>query len=230
MNANVSRGLIVALLAASPAAAGEPAVVELYTSQGCAACPPADALLAELAEREDVIALGLHVDYWDHLGWTDGFALAPNVTRQRRHAARLGEAMVFTPQMVIGGARSLVGSRREEVMQALARESAQDYPARVALSGDARSLKIVVEGPAEREGRVLLASWSGPERVEVAAGENEGRALTYANVVRLWTELGEWRGGRAEFEAPAPMDAAGAAALVEDPETGRILGAARWTP
>lgn len=215
---------------AAGASAGSPAVVELYTSQGCASCPPADALLAELSERADVIALGLHVDYWDHLGWADAFALPENVARQRRHADRLGEDMLFTPQMVVGGVRSLVGSRRSEVLAALEAEAARRYPVEVTLEGEAKKLRVAVQGPGDLNGRVLLASWTGPEEITVGAGENGGRSIAYANVLRLWAELGVWTGERAEFEAMAPMDAAGVAVLVEDPQTGRILGAARWSP
>jgi len=108
----------VTLTPAGQANADGPVVVELFTSQGCSSCPPADKILGELAKRDDVIALSLHVDYWDYLGWKDDFASPAHTARQQGYATALGERMMFTPQMIIGGTDSVVGSRAMELISA----------------------------------------------------------------------------------------------------------------
>src|ERR1700736_1842766 len=109
----LSLGLAVVV---TPAAAGErPIVVELFTSQGCSSCPPADALLAELAQRPDVIALGFHIDYWDDLGWKDPLSSPAATARQRDYARQFGRRQVYTPQLVVDGAEEAVGSDRAAV-------------------------------------------------------------------------------------------------------------------
>src|SRR5437868_14761375 len=125
--------LVSALLAAAPAVAGEttrPIVVELFTSQGCSSCPPADALLGELARRDDVLPLAFHVDYWDRLGWKDPFSSAAATARQRTYARQLDAANVYTPQMVVDGRIDVVGSYRDQVLRAIdrARQDAATVP------------------------------------------------------------------------------------------------------
>ena len=118
----IAAGLCIGLIVAnSPteAAEGRPAVVELFTSQGCSSCPPADQLLAELAQRGDLIALGFHIDYWDGLGWKDPLSTSEGTARQRSYARLLSSGQIYTPQMIIEGTHEIVGSRREEVLAAL---------------------------------------------------------------------------------------------------------------
>src|SRR5215470_7773141 len=118
----IAVGLCIGLIEAnSPTDAAEvrPAVVELFTSQGCSSCPPADQLLAELAQRSDIIALGFHIDYWDGLGWKDPLSTPEGTARQQTYARLLGSGQVYTPQLIVEGTREMVGSRREEVLAAL---------------------------------------------------------------------------------------------------------------
>ena len=128
---------------AGVAAAGEAVVVELFTSQGCSSCPPADRILGELAERDDVIALALHVDYWDYLGWKDEFASPQYTKRQRAYARAAGERTIYTPQMVIGGQDHVIGSRPMKVSQAIQKHIAKAQPVRVQLKRNGDTLTIV---------------------------------------------------------------------------------------
>lgn len=221
-------------LAARPAAADPgPVVVELFTSQGCSSCPPADRLLGEIKGRDGVIALSLHVDYWDYIGWEDPFGLARHTARQRAYKRRLKLDYVYTPQIVVDGRYQAVGSRRAAVEAAIA--EAADDPVRVRprLETAGRAARLVVPAGAapERPATVWLALYDGRHDTRVRAGENAGTALVNHNVVRRWQKLGTWRGDRLEI----PLDLAGAradgrdgcAVLVQAAGTGAILGAAR---
>jgi hypothetical protein len=202
-------------------------VVELYTSQGCSACPPADALLGELAQREDVIALALHVDYWDYLGWRDVFGSAANTRRQRAYVSALGGRTVFTPQIVIDGAHTVVGSRRADVLDEVALARTTPHHATVSLERDQDGMAIRVAGaPIDGAARVLFFVVEPPLTVTPARGENRGRTLVYHNAVRFWMTLGVWTGGEQVWRAPAPEDARAVAVLVQR-GNGEILGAAQ---
>ncbi len=220
----------VALGLAGSASAQDPVLVELFTSQGCSACPPADALLAELATRDDVIALALHVDYWNYLGWQDIFSTPANTRRQRAHIEALGGRVVFTPDIVVNGAASMIGSRRAEVLAAI--EQAKATPAALAVEvrheGSAMVADITPRGETETPARVLYFVYETPVTVEVTRGENAGRRLTYHNAVRSWSSLGDWSGEAQRFEAPVPQDALGVAVVVERISDGRVLGAGRY--
>lgn len=213
---------------ATPAAA--PVVVELYTSQGCSSCPPADAYLGRIAKRDDVIALSLHVDYWDYLGWRDVFSSPAHTRRQRDYAAVMRERMVYTPQIVVQGREAMVGSHESKVEEAIGRHLKQPNAATIDLSiqGD----RIVADvAPADSagmaRGRVLMAWFSHAEKISIKRGENRGRDIVYHNVVRGWSDLGAWRGDRVALTAPKPMGADGIAVLVQDADGGPILGAAK---
>ncbi|TYO90782.1 DUF1223 domain-containing protein [Oceanicella actignis] len=216
---------------AAPLRAQTPVVVELFTSQGCASCPPADALLAELAERPDVIALSLHVDYWDYLGWRDQFARPEHTLRQKAYRDVAGARSLFTPQMVVQGRAQLVGSRRDKVLAAIEAESARPPAAQVTLRATDGALEIVVApgvGGVERACVIWAAAYDTPPPVAIAAGENAGRVALYRNVVRSWMRVGAWDGaGPRVFRAPMPMGAQGVAVLVQEGEAGPILGAAK---
>ena len=227
---------IWAALAASVAAqdAGNrsgPVVVELFTSQGCSSCPPADALLRELAARDDVLPLALHVDYWDYIGWADSFALHAHTERQRGYARAAGRDMVFTPQMIVMGQQSLVGARSMKLAELILRHM-QSLPVislTVVDEGagpgvELRALGAPVAGPLD----VLLVRYAPLRRVEITRGENAGRTLDYANVVEGWERLGQWDGVTAlRLELEAPMDDLRAAVLVQRAGYGPILAAAR---
>jgi hypothetical protein len=210
--------------AAEPA----PVVVELFTSQGCSSCPPADRLLGELAGHDDVLPLSFHVTYWDRLGWPDTFGLEDSTRRQELYADWLGQRRVYTPQMVIGGRIDVVGSARGRVLEAieLLKAHAPSGPA-LAVAGDRLAL-----GEGDRiDAAIWLIAFDDHHDVVVERGENRGRTLRYHRVVRELSRLGYWHGGAAEIDLPlAALGAAGrdgAAVLVQRLSDGTILAATR---
>lgn len=229
--------LAFALGLGQSALAGPKAVVELFTSQGCSSCPPADAFLAELAEREDVVALSLHVDYWDYLGWKDSFGRLEHTERQYAYAKVRGDGKVFTPQMVVNGQEGLVGSNREALEEALTHA---DLPLDVSISRNGGALDIVVDPGEEAlayhlpDVTVRLIVFDPAATVAIARGENAGKTATYRNVVRSMRPIGMWKGERLEISLPADEmllhEDYGCAVLVQEDRRdgpGRILGAAR---
>ncbi|WP_299628281.1 thioredoxin family protein [uncultured Tateyamaria sp.] len=192
--------LIPYLLAAlscigAPAMAQSPVVVELFTSQGCSSCPPADKLMHELAKRDDVIALALHVDYWDYIGWKDEFADPKHAERQRGYAVEAGRRSVYTPQMIINGVTDIVGARPMELSKAIAEHAANPAPvalevvragSRVTISADA----VSAEGPF----LVHMLRYQSERTARITRGENAGHTLSYANVTEDWKILAEWDG------------------------------------
>lgn len=217
--------LAAALLAAPVAEAAErPVVVELFTSQGCSSCPPADAYLSDLAGRRDVLPLAFHVTYWNRLGWRDPYSLTAATARQETYAGRLGET-AFTPQMVIDGRSSVIGSRRSEAGAAIAQAKAQaGTSVPVSLSRGGAGLSIAV-GPGAGAGRVLLVGFDRRRTTPVGRGENSGRTLTESNIVRSIREVATWRGAPLSLGEGVP--AGEDAAVIVQTDDGRILGAAR---
>lgn len=209
-----------------------PVVVELFTSQGCNSCPPADAFLGELAKRPDVIALGLHVDYWDYIGWRDPYAQRAHTERQRGYVRALNLRYAYTPQMVIDGVAQGVGSDRGAINRliASAKKSKSAGPA-VTLSGAGTQRTLAVSGVAgANPATVWLVAFDSAHRTAVDAGENKGERLANYNVVRAWQRLGEWTGVATEIpvdlnQIPTACD--GAAILVQSDETGPIVAALR---
>lgn len=221
--------LAIALLAA-PAAADEsrPVVVELFTSQGCSACPPADALLRELADEPDIIALGLHVDYWDYLGWRDIFAMPAATARQQAYADAFGERMVYTPQVVVNGREGIVGSRRSEILGAIEIARTQPMPAHLAIAAEAGGLLVRI-APADEtvpSATVSYLTHQPPQSVAIGRGENGGATFIYANPVTGIMRLGPWSGEAAEWRLPMPSHEGRIVVLVQDTETLAVLGAA----
>ncbi len=205
-----------------------PVVVELFTSQGCYSCPPADDLLGELIAREDVLALAFHVTYWDRLGWPDTLGLEAGTARQEAYARSLGTGRMYTPQMVVQGRIDVVGSQRARVMQALE------------IGAEASRLELGLDGarvdiPAgEATDAVLwLAAYDDVHEVPIDRGENAGKTLTYHHAVRELTELGRYDGSAMSAELPLARLAAesrdGAAVLLQRASDGAIVGAARVT-
>lgn len=197
----LAAGLAVAAGPAGAAGPGpRPVVVELFTSQGCSSCPPADAFLGELAKRSDVVALAFHVDYWDYIGWKDPFGDPLHTARQRAYAARLRQRTIYTPQMVVDGVAHVVGSRRGEVEATIRRRLELGRAERVSIPVEfgRRSdgpVTIVVpaaatEGPAD----LLLAAIDREHTTEIRRGENSGRVLADFNVVRSIARIGRWDG------------------------------------
>ena len=220
---------VLALVAMPAAAAEAPVVAELFTSQSCSSCPPADMLLAELRRtRPGLLLLDFHVDYWNRLGWADPYASAAATERQRRHAAALGSD-VYTPQLVVDGTRQVVGSDRAAVDAALAdaptRQAAQP-PVALRLGRAGTMLEFGV-GAGRGHGELVLVGFDDTHTTRVGGGENGGRTLTEVNVVRSVQELGTWDGAALQLQVPVP--AGQRAALLLEDATGRILGAAVLT-
>jgi hypothetical protein len=214
-------------LAVAPAGAGErPVVVELFTSEGCSSCPPADALLAELASRPDVLALSFHVDYWDRLGWKDPFSSREATERQNRYAALLDLATVYTPQVVVDGKWQAVGSDRADVERALdrARRDRRDVPVTLALDHGQAQVKL---GPGSNGAvAILLIGFDRRHLTAVKRGENSGRTLAHVDVVRGIEEIARSSG---EIAVPIPWPCDRIAAVVQAVD-GRILGVAVGDP
>jgi hypothetical protein len=215
---------------ATPIAATADAVlVELYTSQGCSSCPPADEVLGQLAKRDDVIALSLHVDYWDYLGWKDEFASPAFTARQQGFARAARSTMVYTPQMVVGGVDSVVGTRTMELMDHVARHQAT--PDLVVLRLSKSGGEIVLEGTAERAADgakvVQLVRYTPSQAVAIKRGENAGKTVTYHNVVTSWTVIGTWKGTE-PLTMRAPLDGdSPAVVVIQDGASGPVLAVAR---
>ena len=213
---------------AGMAQAEDVVVVELFTSQGCSSCPPADKILGELAERDDVIALAMHVDYWDYLGWKDEFGSPANTKRQRAYAQSMGERSIYTPQMVIGGVEHVVGSRGMKVAKAIKKHSERRMPVTVKLQRQGGTVTVVADGSGNLPNMVVqIATFTPSATVNVRRGENAGRTLTYHNVVRSLTPVGRWNGqGTYSASAPVPSNMP-VAVLIQARSGGAILGAAQ---
>jgi len=210
---------------AQPASTARPVVVELYTSQGCSSCPPADRLLGELAGLPNVVALAFHVDYWDSIGWRDRFSIPEAVQRQRGYVGTLGLSSAFTPQVVIDGRGSFVGSDRRRIVAALA-ETLDTIP----IAADVADGELIVTLP-ERKDRsgydVNLVSYLPEASTAVGRGENSGRTLTEFNIVRQFRRLGVWEGQQRVFRVPLasfPSDATRVAVLLQRSQQGPIAG------
>ncbi|OAN77115.1 hypothetical protein A8B78_14760 [Jannaschia sp. EhC01] len=215
---------------ATPALADDPVVVELFTSQGCSSCPPADALLGELAEREDVIALALHVDYWDYIGWADTFATDAFTQRQHAYGQAAGSTVVYTPQMVIGGVDHVIGNRAMDVADTIAAHRSTPNPVSVETASSQSGWQVraiwVGEGQAPQM-VVQVVTYSPEEHVDITRGENAGLSTAYHNVVRSWQVVSDWSGAQA-FEAEVrPTGELPHVVIVQTDGFGAILGAAR---
>ncbi len=215
--------VLMVLAAAASAAETRPVVVELFTSQGCSSCPPADALLGELAKRRDVVALGFHITYWDGAQWRDPFARRESTDRQTAYDKRLTGGQVYTPQMIVDGGEDVIGSDRAAVFAAIA--GARPIAlAPVAFAADRKSVEIGA-GAAPAGSNVLLARYALARATRVEGGENAGRSSTDFNAVTALATLGAWNGGAVSFPIQPPADGEGLAVLVQAPD-GRIYGAA----
>ena len=205
-------------------------MVELFTAQGCASCPAADGLMAELAARPDVLGLTLAVDYWDGLGWTDTLALPGHAARQRGYSEHSGRGYVFTPEMVVDGRLEADGTDRVAVIAALAKAERTERIG-VRIERGRAMLVVNVDGKLEAPpARLWLVRFDPSRTVTVDRGANAGQTLRYTNVVRAWRDLGAYRGEPLTLAlADADLKAGagdGLAVLVQaDDGTGAILGA-----
>lgn len=205
------------------AAQDRPVVVELFTSQGCSSCPPADALMHELAKDSDVIALSLHVDYWDYIGWKDSFASPEFTQRQKSYAHARSDKHVFTPQMIINGVTSVVGTRSGQVNAAVSAHKASVPVVELTRIDDMVRLKTPsVPGPYV----VSMVRYVPSVSVDIARGENAGRSITYTNVVTDWTVLGRWAAKRGKL-FDVGHDLENTVLLVQREGMGEIVAAVR---
>ncbi|WP_120501827.1 thioredoxin family protein [Roseovarius sp. EL26] len=227
---NLIASLIASLILTTPVTAqDQPIVVELFTSQGCSSCPPADAFLHKLAERDDVIALALHVDYWDYIGWKDVFANPDFTARQRKYARNGGRRMVYTPQMIINGQDHVVGNRPMDVTDLIDMHHEKTPSVNLTLSrdGDQIDISAATEVSFSDPLIVQLVRYNPDNKVDIKAGENAGRTISYANVVTDLSVIGEW-------DTQTPLDISQEAAgdqpvvvLVQNQRTGVIEAAAK---
>lgn len=208
-------------------------VVELYTSQGCNSCPPADALLGRLAQRKDVMALSFHVDYWDYLGWKDPFALRDSTMRQRSYARHFRRGYVYTPQMVIDGRAEVVGTRAGSVEAAIQAARKRGGALAIGFEKDANGAHVAVLPDAAKAepATVYMVLFDKSHTTDIKRGENGGKSLTYHHVVRAIRKVGRYDGKAVRVPLPI-VESAGheqrdaCAVLVQSEETGGILGAA----
>jgi len=236
----MAMGLVIAGASLARAAEdADPIVVELFTSQGCSSCPPADKFLGDLAKQPGILALSFHVDYWDYIGWKDPFASHQATLRQRKYAQAFDIAYVYTPQMIVQGSVQGVGSDRSDIESEIARLR-QKRPVHPSLAVERRgdgSLAVEVgAGEALKPATVWLVCYDRHHETEVPRGENAGATLTDYHVVRHFEAIGTWKGEVIELTVP-PDEVAeylgspnGAiAVLVQSAGTGPIL-AARMLP
>ena len=216
-------------LVATPALAADPAhptVIELFESQGCSDCPPANANLNAIADRPDLLALNFAVTYWDQLGWKDTFAAPAFTARQWDYAHAAGRGNVFTPQMIVNGRGVLVGSNRAEVEQAIHRYDRGNAGPTIARVGN----KVTIgSGTAKGAMTVWLVHYDPrTQNVPIRAGENGGKTLPHRDIVRGLQPLGSWTGAARAFDLPAaPNPAYRAAILVQQGKGGPIVAASR---
>lgn len=207
-----------------------PVVIELFTSQGCSSCPPADAIIADFATRPDVLPLALHVDYWDYLGWQDEFARPEFTARQKSYARALGKRTVYTPQVVVQGRATSVGANPMRLTDAV-RHELMGPEAPVTMSaerkGDKLRVTAIPRGALPEKMRLSMVRFVPRQRIEIERGENAGRVIDYVNIVTEWRPLAEWNGQgplTVNVETPGQNPIA---VILQSPGHGPILAASR---
>lgn len=220
--------LVAGSLGMAAEAAPRPAVIELFTSEGCSSCPPAEAYIGELAARADVLPLAFHVDYWDDLGWRDRFELRQAVPRQQTYQQVLHLRNTYTPQVILDGRADYVGSSRAEIGAAL-QQPREGVPVELSIEGGEIHVRLAASGMG-RGTEVLLVSYLRKAVTAVGHGENAGHTLEEYNIVRSLKSLGAWDGSNRELTArldALPRDATDVAVLIQVSTQGAIVGAAR---
>ncbi|MBR0871871.1 DUF1223 domain-containing protein [Bradyrhizobium tropiciagri] len=227
---------IVAII--RPAHADPRAVVELFTSQGCSSCPPADKIIGELAKDPNVIALSMPIDYWDYLGWKDTLADSRFSARQKAYSHMRGDRDVYTPQAVINGSMHVIGSDRSSIESAIRdtdrSTGVMSVPVTMTLTGKQINVSVAAaKAPTAARGEVWICSVSKAVPIQIQRGENRGREITYHNVVRNLLKVGDWNGSSGSWTVPLEnisRDGVDAAAVyVQDgnrDKPGAMLGAA----
>jgi hypothetical protein len=204
-------------------------VVELYTSQGCSSCPPADDFLAMLAMDPSIMPLALHVDYWDYIGWKDSFGSPKFTERQKKYALQAGSRSIYTPQMVVGGLDRIEGYKREETGELIRKHLSVAQDIGLSLDRHGNTLTIRANPLIADQGNttVQLVRYIPSETVNIERGENAGRSITYYNIVKSWQNLGEWSGAeplnlQADVEGDEPL-----VVIVQQQGPAYIVAAAR---
>jgi len=210
----------------APAMADRPVVLELFTSQGCSSCPPADALLTKLAQDPSLLALSFHINYWDYLGWKDPYASNDTTNRQHAYAAALGKNQVFTPQLVVDGALSAVGSNKGDVSDSI-KVAKNTVPSAVNVSfsraASSDDLLVDISGVQKKGADIWLVYFDRSSDTAVQAGENGGRRLVSTNAVTSIRHLGVLDKDKTQYKVAMPKE--GVAVIVQTAHQGRILGA-----
>jgi hypothetical protein len=197
---------IVAII--RPALAEPRAVVELFTSQGCSSCPPADKVIGDLAKDPSVIALSMPIDYWDYLGWKDTLADARFSARQQAYSRVRGDRGVYTPQVVVNGSVHLIGSDRAGIEEAIGdtrkADGVMSVPVSMVLAGKQITVSVSAsnKSPAAMHGEVWICSIAKEVSIAIGRGENRGREVTYHNVVRNLLKVGDWNGSAGNWTVP----------------------------
>jgi hypothetical protein len=232
-NAWLSSLIVVGVMCSLPGnASAEPArkVVELFTSQGCNSCPPADRLAAELARDPGNVLISLPVDYWDYLGWKDSFAKPAFTARQKAYARARGDMQVYTPQAVVDGVTHAVGSDNEAIDTAVS--APLEVPVSGTIAGDQLRVDVAGASGKPKDAQVWLVPILSAASVAIGRGENAGATVTYTNIARDLRKLGDWKGEARKFEVSTAdirkLDADGAAILLQASDgglPGPILGA-----
>ncbi|HEY5816982.1 MAG TPA: thioredoxin family protein [Mesorhizobium sp.] len=208
-------------------------VVELFTSQGCSSCPPADALFEAMAQRDDMVALSYHVTYWDYLGWRDTLGSKENTERQYSYMRTLGAGSVYTPQVVVNGQVHVNGANRAAIDDTID-ETPNGLPIGIKVKSAGDTIVIETEAakrPVEKA-HVVLVYFESPKQIDIGRGENNGRKMTYWNAVTGRQTAGMWHGKAERYELPASEISrkGGCAVLLQavakDGGPGPILGAA----
>jgi len=222
---------LAALVLAAPLSAPvraeppRPVVVELFTSQGCSSCPPADRLLGELSRtRQDVLALAFHVTYWNRLGWPDPYSLEASTDRQKHYAGLSDVGSIYTPQAVVDGTQDVVGSDGPKLRRAIAAAAAKADAIPLAVRRQGGEVTIGLQA-GKGAGRVLVVGYDGERTTKVPRGENAGATLVESNIVRGLAVAGLWQGEATELHVSAP--AGEHLAVIVQAADGTILGAAR---
>ncbi|MBK5932778.1 hypothetical protein C8N32_10830 [Rhodovulum imhoffii] len=224
-------GILFALWAMSGAALAQdrPVVVELFTSQGCASCPPADELMGALARRDNVIPLALHVDYWDYIGWKDIFAQPEFTSRQKAYARAAQKSSIYTPQMVVGGTEHVVGFSPMTLLDLIESQKGFDSPVRMHLQRGPGEVIVTARSsrPLKEDALLQIVRYTPEQTVKITRGENAGRTIRYTNIVTAWDAVARWSGAeplvlRVGIEGEDPV-----VAIIQRPGPGQILAAAQ---
>jgi hypothetical protein len=199
-------GLFAIIAVIRPAHADPRAVVELFTSQGCSSCPPADKVLGELAKDPDVIALSLPIEYWNYLGWQDTLADPRFSARQRAYSRMRGDRDIYTPQVIVNGSAQVIGSDRSSIERAIhdtEKNGVMSVPVSMTLAGKQINVSVAASKvPSVMHGEVWICSISRAVPISIRRGENRGQEITYHNVVRNLLKVGDWNGAPANWTVP----------------------------